>query len=230
MKALTKYLMIILLFAFSTTFADETRAEVGSNKLSKEEIKEMLKQEEKEIAFSQNNQVPYGYENPYPALIFNHCTHNIVGVSVLGDYLVIEDGSQWQIRPGYAKEAFLWKEEHPILIVKNDSFTSYFHGYTYKMINVKRNTAIEVYLDLGPILENQNTLQIAAINPTTCEIILTDNSLWRCDPSQRSLLVKWESKHGIIIGTNKKGWFKSPYDNILIDVYRLEDIRATRVE
>ncbi|NGX62966.1 MAG: hypothetical protein KR126chlam6_00370 [Candidatus Anoxychlamydiales bacterium] len=230
MKAITKYLMIILLFALSTTFANETRAEVGSYKLSKEEIKEMLKQEEKEISISQNNKNPFRLENSYPPLILNHFTHNIIGVSVLGDYLVIEDGSQWKIRTGYAKEAFLWKEDQPILVVKNDSYLSYFHGYRYKMINIKRNTSIEVALNLGPILENQKTLLIAAINPTTCEIILTDNSLWKCDPSQKSLLAKWESIQAIVIGTNKKGWIKSPYDNILINTPRLEEIRATRIE
>ncbi len=224
MKTFTRYLAIITIFLMSFVFTNENRINVGSRKLTEYEEKELIEQEKKEL-------LSLNYNNQYPPLIYDHYTHNLVGVSVLGDYLIIEDGSQWNIKYNFSKEVFFWKENDPILIIKNNSFfSSYFGGYRYKMINARTNTEIEVKLHLGPILDNPYTLQIAAINPTTNEIILSDNSLWKCDPSQRKLLSKWIASDCIIIGSNPKGWFGGFYENILINVNMLQEIKANRLE
>lgn len=232
MKALTKYLAMIAVLLTTYSFSNNERIDVGSRELTENEKKEIFAQENQEFLSSEKNDLsPTIYNNQYPPLIFNQTTHNLVGVSVLGDYLIIQDGSEWKIKPGYSKEAFSWKEQDPVMIIKNDSFfSSYFNGYKYKMVNARKNTAIEVKLQLGPILDNPYTLQIAAINPTTQEVILSDNSLWRLDPSQRKLLAKWIATDGIIIGTNVKSWFNNSYDYILINVNMLEEIKANRIE
>ena len=216
----------------SFAYANDGRIETGLRALSEDEKNELIEQEkqknssEEKLSFFQPNY------NQYPAIVFNSCTHNLVGVSVLGDYLIIQDGSEWRIKPGYS-DIFSWKENHPIVIIENNSFySSYFHGYHYKMINVQTNADVEVKLHLGPILENPYTLLVAAINPSTCEIILSDNSLWQLDPSQRKLWSKWLVSDGIIVGTNVKGWYNNSYDNILINVNIKDNpnIRANRAE
>ncbi|KKL67463.1 hypothetical protein LCGC14_2134770, partial [marine sediment metagenome] len=57
-----------------------------------------------------------------------------------------------------------------------------------------------------------------------------DNSLWQLDPSQKKLLLKWIATDGIIIGTNAKGWFNNSYENLLINVNMLQEIKANRIE
>ncbi|NGX34432.1 MAG: hypothetical protein K1060chlam1_00785 [Candidatus Anoxychlamydiales bacterium] len=233
---ITKYLAIVTIFLASFAFANENRIETSSRELTENEKKELIEQEKQEFSSTENKVFSQAiYNNQYPPLVFNQTIHNLVGVSVLCDYLIIEDGSEWNIKSGYFKEVFSWQEHDPIVIVKNDSFySSYFHGYKYKMINANTNTSVEVKMQLNPISDNPYTLQIAAINPTTCEVILTDNSLWECDPSQKRLLEKWIAQDGIIIGTNSKGWFNNTYDNFLINVrikdYALQEIKANRVE
>lgn len=232
MKSLSKYLLVLSILFSSIAFADEEkRIDPGSRKLTEAEKKEIQDIEKKESKLAINKQIPEVYNNQYPPLIFNHYIHNLSGISALGDYLVIEDGSEWNIKPGYSDEAFSWKESDPILIVLNDSFmSSFLYGYKYKMINARTNAAVEVKLHLGPILTNPYTLQIAYLNPVTYQVILSDNSLWQCDSSQYYLFNKWLPGDGIIIGTNVKGWFTSPNENILINVNLLDEIRANRVE
>lgn len=233
MKTLTKYLMVIFLLTSTTIFADETRAEPGSRKLTEEQKKEIEQKQKQEIVSNQKNfqNLPPYIDNQYPPLVFDHNIHNIVGLSVLGDRLIIEDGSEWKIKPEDIQEVSYWKETHPILIVMNESFfSSYFQGFRYKMINAKTNTSIEVKLHLGPILQNKYTLQVAAINPSTCEVIFTDNTLWQCNPSEYYLLDKWLIGDTIIVGTNTRGWFNNTYDNMLINVNLLQEIKANRVE
>jgi len=231
MLPLSKYLTIALLFTSTIVFADDTRAEPGSRKLTEEQKKDIEQNQKQEIVSSQKNihNHPY-YVDQYPPLIFDHNTHSIVGLSVLKDRLIIEDGSEWKIKPEDIQEVTYWKETHPILIVKNDSFSSYFQNYLYKMINAKTNTSIEVKLHLGPILQNKYTLQIAAINPYSCEVIFTDNTLWQCNPSEYYLLDKWLVGDAIIVGTNTKGWFNNTYDYMLINVNLLQEIKANRIE
>lgn len=233
MKILINYLSAFALLFSSIVFADnEERIEPGSRKLSEEQKKEIEDiQKRQNHSNIKKDQIPGVYDNQYPPLIYSHYIHNLVGISALGDYLIIENGSQWTIKPGYANEVFSWREKDPIMIEMNDSFiSSYFCGYKYKMVNARTNTAIEVKLHLGPMLNNPYTLQIAALNPITHEIILTDNSLWQCDPLQYYLFEKWLPGDGIIVGTNIKGWFNKTYDNMLINVNLLQEIRSNRVE
>lgn len=233
MKTLTKYLMVSFLLISITIFADDTRAEPGSRKLTEDQKKEIEQKQKESITTSKKNyqNLPPYIDNQLPPLVFDHNIHSIVGLSVLGDRLIIEDGSEWKIKPEDIQEVSYWKETHPIMIVMNDSFfSSYFQGYRYKMVNVKTNTAIEVKLHLGPILQNQYTLQVAAINPHTCEVIFTDNTLWQCNPSEYYLLDKWLVGDAIIVGTNSRGWFNNTYDYMLINVNLLQEIKANRVE
>jgi len=232
MKTLMRYLSLTMILFSCALFAQDERIEPGSRQLTKEQKKEVEEKQKQELeTVKKKNEIPAVYDNQYPPLIFNHYIHNLAGISVLGDYLIIEDGSQWKIKAGYADEAFNWGDRDPIMIVINDSFiSSYFYGYKYKMVNARTNSAIEVKLQLGPLLDNPYTLQVAALNSFSYEVILTDNSLWQCDPTQYYLFEKWLPGDGIIIGTNtKKGWFNS-YENLLINVNLLQEVRSNRIE
>ncbi len=232
MKTLSKYLLTLTILFSSYVFADEEkRIEPGCRKLTEEEKKEIEKLEKQDHKSTNKKQLPAVVDNQYPPIIFTHYIHNLIGISALGDFVIIEDGSQWTIKPGYAQEAFSWRENDPIIITLNDSFmSSFLYGFKYKMINAKTNSSVEIKLQLGPILNNPFTVQVAALNPLTYQVILTDNSLWQCDPSQYSIFNKWLPGDGIIIGTNVKGWFNSSYENLLININLLQEIRSTRVE
>ncbi|MBN2479540.1 MAG: hypothetical protein JXA94_04870 [Parachlamydiales bacterium] len=236
MKTLIKFI-VVAIFISSSLYAQDSvrRIEPGSRKLTKSELYEINQAKKEELKQSENlnkkESSPLISGNTYPPLIFENDTHNITGISAFGDFLVIEDGSQWRIKQGYAQEVYLWKELDPIIICLNDSIiSSYFQGYKYKMINARTNTAIEVILELSPILENPYTIQVVALNPMTYEVLLSDNTYFKCDPSQYYLFQKWIPGDLIIVGTNlKKGWFNS-FDNILINVNLLQEIKAQRLE
>jgi hypothetical protein len=223
MKVLSKYSWILLLL-FSSIFAnEEKRIDFETRKFTNAQKKEIEINNKKNILLQ-------SFDNQYPPLVYNHYIHNLIGISALGDYLIIEDGSQWKIKKGYEQEAFLWQEKDPIMIVMNDSYISSYFGYKYKMLNARTNTTIEVKLFLGPVLDNSYTLQIVALNAITHEIILSDNTLWQCDPSQYDLFNKWAPGDAIIVGTNVKGWFNNSYENLLININLLQEIKANRLE
>jgi hypothetical protein len=228
MKIFSRYGLIFAILFSTCLFADdEKRIEPGTRKFSEKELKELDHFKKQESATINKKQIPAILDNQYPPLLFNYGLHNISGISALGDYLVIEDGSEWNIKPGYADEAFSWRENDPILIVINDSLmSSFFYGYKYKMINTRTNSFVEVKLHLGPILNNPSTLQIAEIIEANHQIILSDNSVWHCDPSQYYIFNKFLPGDGIIIGTNVKSWFNSSYDALLINVNLLQEIRS----
>lgn len=230
MKTSSKYLLGLLIVASSLIFADEEkRIEPLSRRLSEDQIKE-IQNIEKEKSPSQKKLLGF-FDNQYPPLVFDQYVHNLSAVSILGDYLIIEDGSQWSVKPGCADEIFTWKEKDPVFIILNDSFISFhLRGYKYKMINKRKNTCAEVKLYLGPLLNNPYSLQILSLNPITLEVMLSDNSIWKCDPSQYYLFDKWLAGDGIIVGTNVKGWFNASYNNLLINVNLLEEIRSNRIE
>lgn len=230
MKTFTKYLIALIIVSSSTAFCEEEkRIEPGSRHFIEEQTQNY---EDRQNTFVCKKQISEFCDCQYPPLVFDQHLHNLTGISVQGDYLIIEDGSQWNIKIGYASEVLTWKTTDPIALVKNDSYiSSYFFGYKYKMINVSTNASVEVKLSLGPILTNPYTLLISSINPVTYEVLLSDNSLWQCDPSQYYLFDKWLPGDGIIVGTNVKGWFfNKSYDNILINVNLLQEIKANKVE
>ncbi|OGN65521.1 MAG: hypothetical protein A2888_00570 [Chlamydiae bacterium RIFCSPLOWO2_01_FULL_28_7] len=228
MKGLLKY--ITILFITFSLFSNETqeRVPLGNRKLSEEELKELYSSEENSFNEKRTNFNDYKI---YPDLIFNTETHNVEAISVTGDYLVIEDGSEWRIKPYYSAEIFNWALSDPIYIIENDSFLSYwFGGYGYKMINKRRNTYIEVKISQAPRLDSPYLLLVKYIDPMNKEIILSDNSVWSIDTSQSSLFYKFLENDAVIVGRNiKHGWFYS-YENILINVNMLQNLRANRVK
>ena len=228
-----KYLLV-LTFLLSTAYAEEPRVEVNSRELSeaeKQEIENFEKKELQEAPETKKSQIPVIHGNAYPPVLFENDTHNIVGVSALGDYIVLEDGSQWKIKPGYNDEAYLWKELDPILLITNDFFlSSWFSNYKYKLVNARTNTFIEVQLQLGPILDNPNTLFVVGLNPITYEVLLSDDSCWRVDPAQYYIFNKWLINDVVIVGKTKLGWRNSPYENILLNVNMYKNVRSQRLE
>ncbi|MFA6119046.1 MAG: hypothetical protein WCT85_06755 [Parachlamydiales bacterium] len=229
MRYLTK-LLFALAFLIAFNLYPEDRIESGSRHLSEKENEELLEQQKNTVDSDCYKEYPYNYTNKLLPLIYNQWTHKITGVSVLGDYLVIEDGSEWKINPQHSYIAFSWRETDPILIVVNSSFfSSYFYGYKYKMINAKTDEQIEVKLDLGPVLGNPSTLQITEVNFLSKEVSLNDNSIWKLSPSQGYILEKWLPGDGIIVGTNTKNW-RNHYENILINVNMLTEIKCNKVK
>lgn len=229
MKFFTRLFLVSSILLASLVFASTYRIDSGTRVLSEQEKKEILDTPQNEVLVTK--QYTNAISNQIPAIAIAHHTHFITSLSVLNDFIIIEDGSEWSVKPAYANEITTWYNNDPILIYINDSFiSSFFQGYKYKMYNSRTNTTIEVKIHLGPVLNNPYTLQIAALNPRTYEVVLSDNSLWQCNPSEYKLFNKWLPGDGIIVGSNVKGWFNTTYDNILINVNMLEEIKANRLE
>ena len=223
--AICFYTLFALLAAPS--FSEEKRIEPGSRQLSEEELKIHESFQKKET--SEKNELRV--LEYYPPVVYDTDIHNFSAISVLGDYVVLEDGSGWKIRPGYESEAFSWKEFDPIVITENDSVvSSWFHGYNFKMTNLNTNKYIETKLFLGPLLDNPNTLQVVSIDPYYKEVGLSDNSFWKVDSSDFYLLDKWLIGDGIIIGRNYRKRWHSTSDKILINVNLLKTVKCHRVQ
>lgn len=207
-----------------------TRADVASRSLSEKDMAQYieLQKTEQENIDTLNGFSP---KNPYHShLIFNQSIHHLS--SIAQDSVEMEDGSIWGIKSGAYSILQDWKSSDPILIIINDSFiSSYFLGYKYKMINAENNTSIAVKLNLGPVLTNPKTLLVQTIDLDTNEVVLSNNTLWQCDSSDHFLLEKWLPSDAIIIGSNSKGFFYNrKYDNILINVNMLQEIKANRIK
>ena len=158
----------------------------------------------------------------FPITIINNSIHSIVGISQIGDYIMLEDGSRWHLNKKNLSDAFLWNEQDPIIIFENDYIRSWFFGFKYKMINRANNGFIEVNLIQGPDPDNICSLKIKNLN--TNQLLLSDESIFECDLNQKDLLEKFQTDDLVIVGSNKKD-----FDTIILNIRLNETIKANRI-
>ena len=166
--------------------------------------------------------LPIIADRSFPITIINNSIHSIVGISQIGDYIMLEDGSKWHLNKKNLSDAFLWNEQDPIIIFENDYIRSWFSGFKYKMINRANNGYIEVNLIQGPDPDNICSLKIKNLN--TNQLLLSDESIFECDLNQKDLLEKFQTDDLVIVGCNKKD-----FDTIILNVRLNETIKANRI-
>lgn len=157
----------------------------------------------------------------YPPVYFPSSAHWMIGVSVLGDELNIEDGSVWKISQYDGYKALNWLPQDPLLITQN---TRWFSKYTYRIINKNTKTSIEANLYRGPLKQGEHTLYITQLFTNQNELVLSDNSYWEISYFDQFPFRNWMVGDAIIIGHNSG--FDSAYENILINVNMNHFIRA----
>ena len=157
--------------------------------------------------------------------------HFVTAVSALGDSIVLEDQSIWKVAENEGLEALSWQVNDPLSITFNDSFSSWYSGYLYKITNNRKNTSIKVNLHLGSVIDDPYSFQVFDIQNRLYkkEVVLQDNSKWEIYSSDESALYNWALNDGIIIGINTSYW-SSDYNNILININLNSYVRAKQVQ
>lgn len=67
--------------------------------------------------------------------------HQIQSVEDSGDFIVLEDGSRWQIYEGFVAKTRNWQVGEMITVTENRD-----ELFPYRLINVHKNESVEVKL------------------------------------------------------------------------------------
>lgn len=67
--------------------------------------------------------------------------HHIQSVEDNGDFIVLEDGSRWQIYEGFVAKTRNWQVGEMITVTENRD-----ELFPYRLINVHKNESVEVKL------------------------------------------------------------------------------------
>lgn len=148
--------------------------------------------------------------------------HNPYSVSLLGDYVVLEDGSGWSISSGDSYKTFNWLTSDLIVITAN---SDWFSSYMFRMTNQNTGVSVKCNLSVGPIYNGVYTHWIVGINYFTQEIYLEDGSIWNATGFDSSIFNTWMINDTVIIGVND-AFLSSSRPNILINVNTLTYVRA----
>jgi hypothetical protein len=141
-----------------------------------------------------------------PQIYYPSFCHQLSAISCLGDSLEMEDGSVWSVNPADSKKIFLWSTLDPLVISPVKNLFSY---YSYKIQNLATNEFIEVDLKLSPVIDSEYSHQILSIDFISCEVILSDNSVWNFNVNDAYKYKKWAIGDLIIIGMNEKSFLYS---------------------
>lgn len=140
--------------------------------------------------------------------------HTPIGISYLGEFVELEDGSFWEVESGDRYKTLNWLTGDTLIIKRN---SEWFKSHKYRLINVTTGVEVRVNLYLGPVYNGIYTNWIVAIDQTKGNLLLQDGSLWQLSFAESSEYRNWLSNDTIIIGVND-GWFMGTYPNLLINV------------
>ncbi|MBA3238568.1 MAG: hypothetical protein H0T62_09525 [Parachlamydiaceae bacterium] len=129
-------------------------------------------------------------------------------ISRKGDYIQLDDGSNWRVRHKDQKRVKNWKQEDLIVIETGQLFT----WSIYKLVNYSRAESSDVEL-IQPTRNGLLSHWITEIHPFDGYLRLQDGSVWRMDTSE---LLNWHINDDVIIGLSKD-LFSSHYSYILIN-------------
>ncbi|CRX39269.1 cell envelope integrity protein TolA [Estrella lausannensis] len=142
--------------------------------------------------------------------------HRPIAVTVLGDIVTLEDGSEWIVKYSHRYKTLDWLASDSILVLPNHAW---FSSYYFRLVNQMTGADIEVNLLKGPIYNGVYTHWIIAIDYLNCELCLEDGSIWRISSGDYSTMKKWLVNDTIILGINDS-WLSSK-PNILLNVNML---------
>lgn len=144
-----------------------------------------------------NRSAAYGYATLAP-----------YAISPKGDFVQLEDGSQWRVRHRHYKTIKRWSSNDAILIETGKFFT----WSAYKLVNHTRGEFVDVEL-IEPIQQGSLSHWITEINPYEGFIRLQDGSYWRMSANE---LLNWNVNDDVIIALTKN-WFSNQNSYVLIN-------------
>ncbi len=156
-----------------------------------------------------------------PPIYYPKSAHWIVALSAFGDSIGIEDGSVWQVN-GYDIDLIhYWFPDDPVTITQN---RDWFSSYKYLIVNQNNGSSVAANLSLGPIIDEEHSLQIAYIDHYNDLLEISDHSHWKISSRDHYLFLEWAPGDYIIVGVNNGCDSSSPF--ILINSNMDNCVRA----
>ena len=222
-KSLSSVLFILL--SASALFADQN-IPVQSRPESEETQKQTAEKRSEEIQLNKKHECDVQTQSgsiprPYLPIYYNQGYHSIAAITDLGNSLILEDGSVWEIDPYFTNDVYFWNASDPLIIFPNNSF---FSPYKYVIYNKTLGSQVEINMVYGPGISNPYAIRIIAIDYLQGEVFLSDNTRWYICESDMTLLDQWVTGDYIIVGTNV--YSCCSLSNILINVNVYDHIYA----
>jgi hypothetical protein len=129
-------------------------------------------------------------------------------ISPKGDFIQLEDGSQWKVRHRYYRTVKRWSPNDAILIETGKFFT----WSAYKLVNYTRGEFVDVEL-IEPMRSGALSHWITEINVYDGYLRLQDGSIWRMSANE---LLNWNVNDDVVIALSKD-WFSSHSSYVLIN-------------
>lgn len=129
-------------------------------------------------------------------------------ISKKGEFIQLEDGSQWKVRNRHQKYVKRWNAGDAVVI----EASSFFTWSTYKLVNHTRNESADVEL-IEPLVNGSYSHWIAEIHPFNGYLRLQDGSIWRMSSKE---LMQWRVNDDVIVALNKD-WFSGHYSYMLVN-------------
>jgi hypothetical protein len=145
--------------------------------------------------------------------------HHPFAISLLGDVVELEDGSQWVVASYDRYKTLNWLVSDSVVITPNHAW---FSSYDFVLNNQNTGDAIEINLLMGPIFLGVYSHWIVAIDSMNDQLILEDGSIWTVESLWWS---KWDIGQYVIIGVND-GYKSNTLPNILINIATLDYKKA----
>jgi hypothetical protein len=206
MKLLKSLLLVVLTLPTLLLADSENHIAIGSRPMSEEAAAQIQAEKEKQEAAEMTEEMESesaGYVfDRYPPVYYSNVHHWLTAVSILDSdryTLELEDGSIWKINSYDGVKALNWRLNDPLTITQNNRW---FSRYNYRIINKSNGTSAEANLFLGPVELGQFSRYIIAVDYTTKEIMLSDNTRWEISYLDKAIFRDWSVNDYIIIGTN----------------------------
>lgn len=139
---------------------------------------------------------------------YPYATLTPYAISGKGDFIQLEDGSQWKVRHRHYSTVKRWGAGDAILIETG----KYFTWSAYKLVNYSRGEFVDVEL-IEPVCNGLLSHWITEINLYEGYLRLQDGSIWRMSASE---LLNWSVNDDVAIALSKD-WFSSHCSYVLIN-------------
>lgn len=146
--------------------------------------------------------------------LHSEAAHWVDTFGFLGDWVLFEDGSKWQISYSDQLEVVCWLPGDVVYVTQSDGFLSV---YNYMIINETRGTVIYANRISKPCYNGFYTRYIVSIDRYADRIMLNDGSLWNVSWIDDSIMQRWMENDTVIVGINS-GFDCLAYPFILINV------------
>lgn len=142
-------------------------------------------------------------------------------VSAFGDYVTLNDGLKYKVKPKDRDYVLNWLLTDIILILP----PSWFSSYEYTLVNAMTGAMVEV-TSVAPTAQDPYLgYWVHEVDYQAGRVCLQDGSIWSVSMFDSSGLKQWYAGDWVAIGINND-WLKHWNPNILINVNTNKHVRA----